>query len=190
MAITDRVIRAVKGEVALYEEVKDDPAATNEAAIVAVVAALSIGVGNSLLSLILGVVFGGGGRLGPFGLLLPLIQGVLGAAVGLAAFAAAAYFASTLLFKMTLTWEQIVRPLGYAFSPLLAGIILVIPCLGNLAMLAVGLYTLYLTYVALRATLNTDTGNTVAVVAISVVATFIASFTVAVFFIPLVIMAS
>lgn len=177
MALTDRAVRAVRGEVALYEEVARDPAATSEALMIVGAAAVSLGVGSSLLTLVFGR---------PLAAVAGLVIGVIMGVLGWALFAGAVYLVSKQFFgATTVTWEEVLRPLGYAYTPLLIGIVGVIPCLGALVVFAAALWALYLAFIAIRATLSLETDKAI----ITIVASFItAAIIVSIIYFPLGIM--
>lgn len=166
MALQDRMIRAFRGEAALFEEVENDPAATTEALIVVALGAVSVGVGSALLLTIIGLPGAG---------ITALVRGVIGTLVGWAVFSGVAYFVGTRLFQATATWEEVLRTLGYAYTPMVIGIVGAIPGLGTLVVLAASLWSLYLGFIALRSALDVDTGKTVATILISAVPALIIS---------------
>src|SRR5437868_2781766 len=98
MAISDLMIRASRGEVALYEEVEHDTAGTTEAMTVVVIVALASGIGTALGSALAGR---------PAGMIGGLIVGVIGALLGWVVFAAATYFIGTRLFNADATLEEV-----------------------------------------------------------------------------------
>ena len=160
MAIVDRMIRASKGEVDLYEEVEHDPAATTEAVIVVAVVALAAGVGSAI-----GVASGGHTA----GAIAGLIAGVISAVIGWAVFAGVTYFIGKHLFNADVTWEEVLRTLGYANSPNVLTIVAGIPVLGGIIAVVVGLWALYLAFVAIRAALDISTAQTIATILLSII---------------------
>jgi hypothetical protein len=164
MALQDRMLRAVRGEVALYEEVENDQGATTEALIIVVVAAVSGGIGSALLTTAAGVPGGG---------LASLVSGVVSSLLGWAVFSFVAFFIGTRLFGAEATWEELLRTLGYAYTPMIIGIVNAIPIIGQLVFLIAGLWTLYLAFVAIRAALDIDTGKTIATILLSIIPTII-----------------
>ena len=160
MAVQDRMIRAFRGEAALFEEVENDQSATTQALIIVAVAALSLGIGSLLLTMLVGR--GGSGVVG-------LVLGVINALVGWAVFSGVAYFIGTKFFHAEATWEEVMRSLGFAYSPMVLGIINAIPVIGQLVLLLLGLWTLYLAFIAIRSALDVDTGKTIAVILLSII---------------------
>lgn len=160
MAISDRMIRAARGEVALYEEVEHDDSATSEAMTVVSIVALAGGIGSGISGLAGGQVMS---------VVAGLILGVLSALIGWAVFAGVAYFIGTRLFNAEATWGEVLRTLGYAESPLIVQVIGFVPFLGGLIVLVAGLWTLYLGFVAIRSALDIGGGQTLATIALSIV---------------------
>jgi hypothetical protein len=165
VAIVDRMIRASKGEVGLYEEVEHDPGATIEAIIVVAVGALSSGIGNAIA--LAGQNRPGGNPIA--GLLL----GIISALIGWAVFAGVTYFIGKQLFKADATWEEVLRTLGYANSPSVGLILIGIPVLGGILGLALGIWGLYLAFVAIRAALDISTGQTIATILLAIIPSII-----------------
>ncbi len=164
MAIQDRMMRAIRGEAALFEEVEHDQSATREALMVVAIGAMSLGIGSALGSAVMGR---------PSGAVIGLVVGVINALVGWAVFSGVAYFIGTRLFHAEATWEEVLRTLGYAYTPMIIGIVGLIPILGGLAVLIAGLWTLYLSFIAIRSSLDVDTGKTVATIVLSIIPTII-----------------
>jgi hypothetical protein len=164
MALQERALRAVRGEVALFEEVENDQGATTEALIIVVVAALASGIGSALGAATMGY---------PGGSLAGLVGGVISSLVGWAVFSFIAFFIGTRLFSAQATWEEVLRPLGYAYTPGILGILSFIPVLGWLIAVLAGLWVLYLAFLAIRAALDIDTGKTIATILLSIIPTII-----------------
>ena len=160
MALQDRAIRAFRGEAALYEEVEKDPAATQEALIIVAITAVSLGIGAALGAMAGGQAGGG---------VVRLLVGVIGALVGWAVFSFVAYFIGSKLFSADATWEEVLRTLGYAYTPMVVGIVGIIPIIGGLIILVAALWTLYLCFIAIRSALDVDTGKTVLTILLSII---------------------
>ncbi len=163
MAIVDRMMRAAKGDVNLFEEVEHDPSATTEALIVVVIVALAGGIGGALAT--------AGSR--PGGLIGAVIGAVISALLGWAVFAGVTYFVGTRLFKGEATWEEVLRTLGYAYSPNVLQIVVFIPIVGWLVALIAGLWGLYLSFIGIRAALDISSGQTIGTILISIIPTII-----------------
>jgi hypothetical protein len=147
--LVDRMMRAARLDERLYEEVENDRSATAQAAIVVVATSLAGGIGA--------IVNGGLGG---------LVFGVVFGLLGWVGYAYIAYFIGTRLLAVpgtTADWGEVARPLGFANSPGVLLILGVIPILGALIALIVGLWILVTTVVALRAALDFSTGRAIVV---------------------------
>ncbi len=167
MAITERMARAVRGERALYEEVEHDPSATSEAMTVVALVALAGGIGSA-------VGFLSSGR--PTVALTGLVAAIASALIGWAVFAGVTYFIGSRLFNADATWEEVLRTLGYAYTPLLVSIVGGVPILGGLILAVAAIWTLYLIFVAIHAALDISGGQTLVTVLLSLIPAGIISF--------------
>jgi hypothetical protein len=160
MAVADRMMRAAQGQVALYEEVEHDPAATTQALTVVVVVAIASGVGAAIGQVMMGR---------PGGAIMGLILGVISSLIGWAVFAGVTYLIGTRLFHADATFEEVLRTLGYSYSPNILQALAFIPILGWLIAIAAGLWTLYLVFVAIRSALDISTGQTIGTILLSLI---------------------
>jgi hypothetical protein len=159
MALQDRMMRAFRGEAALFEEVEHDENATTEALIVVAIAAISLGIGSALGATVAGQPSNG---------VVRLVVGVINSLIGWAVFSFVAYFIGTKLFHAEATWEEVMRTLGYAYTPMVIGIVGIIPILGGLVVLVALLWTIYLSFIAIRSALDVDTGKTILTILLSI----------------------
>ena len=166
-SLTDRMIRAAKGELSLFEEVENDLNATTQALTVVVVAALASGVGGLLSAIIThrGNAVGG------------LVGGVIAELIGWALWSYVMYFVGTRMFNGEATYGELLRTVGFAESPSVLLILKFIPALGGLISLVVGIWRIWLGYLAVKAALDLDTGKTIATIVIGIVA-YIVAFTI------------
>jgi len=151
--IVDRVIRAAKLEVELYEEVEADETLTSQAIAVVVIAAIAGGIGGAL-----GTIIGPGG-VGAF--FLALIVTPIVAVIGYFIWAALTYLIGTRLFQGTADYGEMLRALGYSYGPQVLGLLSFIPCVGPLFSLAGWIWSLVAGVVAIRQALDFDTGKAV-----------------------------
>jgi hypothetical protein len=126
----------------LYEEVEADSKATGQAAGVVVLAAIASAIGSS-----------GGSWIG----------GLLGALFGWAVWAGITFIIGSVAFKGTATWGELLRTLGYAQSPGLLYVVGIIPVLGYLAKIVIGVWVLVAGIIAIRQALDISTGKAVVV---------------------------
>ncbi len=152
-SMMDRMMRAARLDVKLYEEVEADLTATNQALLVVVIVALAQGIGSAL----------GGNGVGS------LVGGIVMALVGWAIWSFVAYIVGTRLFKGTATYGEVLRTTGFGYTPGILGILSFVPLLGGLAVLVGSIWSLVAGFIGLRQALDLDTGNTLATVVISLI---------------------
>ena len=136
----DRMIRAAKLQVGLYEEVEADKTATKQAMSVVVIVALASGVGS------LGVAGVGG-----------IFAGVVVGLLGWAMWAWITYFIGTSILRTAEThadWGQLARTLGYAQSPGVLKVFGAVPGIGPLIFFAVSIWQLVAMIIAIRQALD------------------------------------
>jgi hypothetical protein len=164
MAITDRMIRAVRGDKDVFEEVEHDTAATTEAMIVVAVVALAGGIGSAIAQTIAGR---------STGVVLGIVIAIASALIGWAVFSGVTYFIGSRLFGAEASWEELLRTLGYAYSPMVAQILLWVPIIGGVLVLVAFFWWLYLNFVAVRSALDIDSGKTIATILLALIPSFI-----------------
>ena len=138
--LTARMIAAAKLDVSVYEEVEADSSATGQAALVVVLAAIASAIGSVNQN---------------------AIGALVGALVGWAVWAAVTYFIGATLFKGTASWGELLRTLGFAQSPGLLYVVGIIPILGAVAKLIIGIWVLVAGIIAIRQALDISTGKAV-----------------------------
>jgi len=153
-----RVIRAVRLDKALYEEVESDTSLNQEALIVVIIAALLSGIGSFLGALV-------GGR-GIGQAILGLVVGIVMAVVGYYIWAFVTYFVGKSLFQGTADYGELLRTLGYAFAPTALGVLSFIPCAGPILAVLGFIWSLVCGVVAVREALDFDTTKAVLTVLI------------------------
>ncbi len=149
-SIVDRMIRAAKLDVALYEEVEKDEGGMGQAMTVVAISSVAAGIGSA-------------GILGPVG----LVGGALAALVGWFIWSLLAHFIGTTMLAEPATRAslmQVMRVTGFAAAPGVIRIFAFIPILGTLVNLVASLWMLAAFIVAVRQVLNySSTGRAVAV---------------------------
>lgn len=113
--ILNRLIRMVKFDNKVYEEIENDQEANMEALVVVLVASLLAAVGAAVAQ----------GSVGAF--FASLISGVL---LNWLLWSWVTMFIGTKLFQGQTTFWEMARTLGYANAPVALGILALIPCLG------------------------------------------------------------
>lgn len=147
-SMLDRMIGAAFLNISTYEEVEHDTTATGQAATVVVLAAIAAAVGS----------LGHGGR--------GIVATLVGSLVGWALWAGVTWLIGTKLFNGTATWGELLRTLGFAQSPAILLVFAVIPLLGWLVALIVGLWVAAAGFIAVRQALDISTGQTLVTVII------------------------
>lgn len=149
----DRIIRAAKLDVHLYEEIEADTGAMGQALGVVILSSLAAGVGS----------IGKGGIGG-------ILFGTIVALVGWFIWAYLTYFIGTKLLPESQTEanpSDLLRTIGFSSSPGLIRIIGIIPGLSGFVMFIASIWMLMAMVIAVRQTLDyTSTWRAVAVCAI------------------------
>src|SRR5437870_3324895 len=110
MALVDQMIRAAKLDTSLYEEVEADTSQTTNALTVVAISSVCAGIGTAIAAAAAGETGGGGG------VIVGLVVGVIGALFAWAVVTACVYAVGSLLGG-TATWGEVLRTVGFAYSP-------------------------------------------------------------------------
>jgi hypothetical protein len=152
--LLQRMIRAARLDVALYEEVEADASLTRQAATVVAIVAVCQGLGSALAMVMAGASSG-------IQLIPGLVFTLIGPFIGWVVWSYTAYWIGTRLFGGTATPGELLRTLGFAQTPLVLGLLSFIPMLGTLAGLIGGIWALAAGIVAIRQGLDFTTGKAV-----------------------------
>jgi hypothetical protein len=169
-SIVNRMIRAARLEVPLYEEVEADLTATNQALLVVVLVAVAAGIGQALGATLTG------NSSAVVGL---LISGVLSALISWAVWSYVVYFVGTRFFGGTATYGELLRTLGFAQAPRVLAILSFIPVLGGIIAAVAGIWALVTSFIATRQALDIDNTKTVFTILIGLVVLIVVSILVA-----------
>ncbi|MFQ5711632.1 MAG: YIP1 family protein [Candidatus Geothermarchaeales archaeon] len=156
ITLINRMIRAAKLDVSLYEEVEIDPAATNQALSVVVIASICTGIGSGVGSLLAG--------LGAVEFTMGLVGGVASALIGWLIWSFITYFIGTRLFRgpeTEATYGELLRCIGFSDSPGVLGIMGFIPLLGGLISSVAWIWSLIAMVIAVRQALDFSTGRAI-----------------------------
>jgi hypothetical protein len=159
-SLPDRMIRAARLDVALYEEVEADTTATNQALLVVVIVALASGIAGALGQSMAGA---GGNPVG--GLIGGIIRGLLGWAV----WSYTVYFVGTRFFGGTATYGELLRTLGFAESPGVLSILAFIPAIGPIIGAIAGIWLLVTGFIGARQALDISNGKTVGTIIVALI---------------------
>ena len=153
-SLVNRMIRAARLEVPLYEEVEADTRATNQALLVVVIVAIAAGIGQALV---------GGNIIGR------LIFGVLNALIGWAVWSYVVYFVGTRFMGGTATYGELLRTLGFAESPGVLYVFGFIPILGGLIGLIAFIWSIVGGFIGTRQALDIDNGKTLITIIVAAI---------------------
>jgi hypothetical protein len=167
-SLVQRMIGAARLDAHTYEEVERDTSATTQAAIVVALAAIAGGIGST----------GDEGGTG-------FIGGIISMIVFWAIFSGVAYLVGTRLTSTAATsssWQEVMRTLGFAFTPLLISVVGFVPILGGLLALVGLIWFLVTATLALRHALDMSTGRAIGTAVISLLpAAFISGIILSIF---------
>ena len=139
-SFTDRMIRAAKLDVNLYEEVEADKSAMGQAMGVVILSSVAAGIGTI-------------GTIGIKGLVLGTIAALLGWFI----WAFLTYFIGTKLLPEPQTksdYGELLRTIGFSSSPGVLRVLGLIPALGNILNFLVGIWMLVAMVIAVRQALD------------------------------------
>jgi hypothetical protein len=173
MEIIDRMIKAAKLDVSLYEEVEKDVSATNQAILVVVIASICSGIGTAI-----------GGQMtgGLSGLIFGFVGGIIAALVGWFIWSFITYFIGTRLFKGPKTeasYGELLRCIGFSNSPGTLRILSFIPILGAVIVVIAGIWSLIAMVIAVRQALDFSTGRAIATCIVGFIIMLVITFVVA-----------
>jgi hypothetical protein len=167
--LAGRMIGAAQADVKTFEEIEADPNAMMQAVTVIVIAGVSSLIGNFFRTGIIGGV-----------------TGLIGSLVGYALFALFVFLIGTKLMPEPTTkadFNETFRTVGFAASPGVLYILAIIPILGVLISMVIGLWSLVISVIAVRAVLDySNTGRAIIVCLLAFVACMIVWFVV---FVPI-----
>lgn len=159
MAVTtgliSRMIRAMKLEAALYEEVEADKSANVQAGLVVLIVSIAAAIGAGLSG-----VSGG---------FLAAVWGLVMAILGWLLWALIVYLIGAKLIKGKQTqsnWGEVARTIGFANSPGVFNILAFIPVVGAIISIVVFIWSLIAGIIGVRAALDFSTTRAVITVVI------------------------
>ena len=148
-SLQDRMIRAAKLDVQLYEEVEADQGAMAQAMTVVILSALAAGIGSANVGL------------------LGMVIGMIGALIGWYVWAFLTYFIGTKFLAEPQTradHRELLRTIGFSSAPGLIRVLGIIPGLRPLLFLVAGIWMLVAMVIAVRQALDyTSTGRAIGV---------------------------
>ena len=168
--LTGRMIGAMQADVKTFEEIEADPNAMTQAITVIVIAAVAALIGNFFRS----GISGG-------------IAGLVGSLVGYALFSFLVFIIGTKVMPEPATktdFNEAFRTIGFAASPGVFNILAIVPFLGPLISLVIGLWSLVIGVIAVRQVL--DYSNTGRAIVVCLIAGVICWIVVAIVMLPLI----
>jgi hypothetical protein len=163
-SLPDRMMRAARLSVPLYEEVEADTTATTQALTVVVIVALASGIGSAIAA---SMNQAGGSVIGG------LIGGIISALIGWAVWSWVIFFVGTKMFGGVATYGEVLRTLGFAESAGVLTILAFIPVLGAIISLIAGIWVLVASFIATRQALDISNGKTVGTIIVAIIALII-----------------
>jgi hypothetical protein len=139
-SFTDRMIRAAKLDVAIYEEVEADTGAMGQAMSVVILSSVAAGVGTIRITGVNG-----------------LILGTIVALLGWFIWAFLTYYIGTRLLPEPQTkadYGELLRTIGFSSSPGILRILAIVPMLGTILNIIVGIWMLVAMVIAVRQALD------------------------------------
>ena len=153
-SMIDRMVKAAKLNVDFYNEAEKDTSLTQEALLVVVLVSLLGGIGSLLGGLI-------GGDVGFGAVLLGAVVTIVLGIVNYYIWSYVTLFVGTKLFGGQADAGEMLRTLGYAYTPRLLGLLSFIPCVGPFIALAGAILSLVAAVIAIREALDFDTGKAI-----------------------------
>jgi hypothetical protein len=148
-SLKDRMIRAAKLDVRLYEEVEADQGAMTQAMTVVILSALAAGIGSANVGL------------------LGMVVSTIAALIGWYVWAFLTYFIGTKFLAEPQTradHRELLRTIGFSSAPGLIRVLGIIPGLRTLIFLVAGIWMLVAMVIAVRQALDyTSTGRAIGV---------------------------
>jgi hypothetical protein len=159
-SLAGRMLRAARCDVSLYNEVEADTTATSQALTVVALTAFANGVGYAFGAML-------GGR--PERFIGGLIGGILIELIGWAVWSFIMYFVGTRFFQGTATYGELLRTLGFAYSPGVLLLFRFFPVLGGLLAFVVWIWRIITGFIAVREALDIESGKAVATIVLGFV---------------------
>lgn len=149
----NRMLRAAKLDVTLYEEVEADETATTQAILVVVLSSACSGIGIAINEALSGH--------GPGGIGLGLVGGLFSALIAWLIWSFITYIIGTKVFGGVASFNELLRTIGFSNSPGVLSILSFIPILGGLISFAVWIWGLAAMVIAVRQALDFTTGKAI-----------------------------
>lgn len=152
-----RMLRAAKLDSQLYEEVEADGSATGQALLAVVLVSCSSGIGHAITS----AMKGSESIMGFFG---GLASGIIGSLIVWFVFSLLCFWLGTTIFKgpeTKSTLGELLRTLGFAYSPGLLNVFSFIPFIGSWIPFITFIWTIIASVIAIRQACDFSTGRAI-----------------------------
>lgn len=159
-SLFNRMVRASKLDINLFEEVESDTTANGQALLAVVLVSLATGIGTGITGLAMR-----GGLWFLWGLLIGMVASIL----GWLAWSFLAYILGTTIFKgpeTSATWGELLRTIGFSNSPGILRFFSFIPFVGGILSFAVSIWALIAGVIAVRQALDFSTWRAIGTCAI------------------------
>ncbi|MHB8084397.1 MAG: YIP1 family protein [Dehalococcoidia bacterium] len=160
-----RMLRAAKLEPQLYEEVEADTTGTGQAMLAVVLVSLATGIGSGIST----VMHGNGSILGFIG---GLFWGIIASLIVWVIFSLLCFWLGTYVFKgpeTKSTMGELLRTLGFAYTPGLLNIFSFIPFVGPIIPFATWIWTVIASVIAVRQACDFTTGRAIGTVIVAAI---------------------
>ncbi|MCS6802175.1 MAG: YIP1 family protein [Chloroflexota bacterium] len=169
--LLDRVGRVLRLDRAVFNEVEADSTATGQAWTIVLVAAVSMALAGFIQEVLGGLRFGNA--------VIALVNGFLAAVIGFVVWAVVVQFIGTRLFGGTASLGEMIRTLGFAYSPNIFSILSGIPLLGIAVSLVLFVWVVLTGFFAVREGLDLDTTKAILTIVISLIIVLVVTFLIA-----------
>lgn len=149
MDLVHKMIRAASLDVDFYEEIEKKEEATREALLVVLIVGVSSGIGT----------IGVAGSIG-------IIKGLISAVIGWILWSVVV-FLTGVLFNRRVEMGELLRCLGFAYSPHVLNAVGIVPVVGFFILAVVFVWGLMAFVIAVRQALGCETGKAVLIVVLS-----------------------
>jgi hypothetical protein len=150
--LIQRMIRAARLDSTVFDEVEHDLTATTQALYVVLIVSVASGIGSALATILAGFPGEAVGNL--FG-------GVIGSVIGWVVWSLVTFWIGTTFMGGTSTPGEMLRVIGFAYTPNILGFFSFIFCIGPLIALAGAIWALVAGVIAIREAMDFETGKAV-----------------------------
>jgi hypothetical protein len=156
--LVNKMIRAAKLDVHLYEEVERDTTANGQALAAVAIASVAGGIGAGL-----GGLLTEGGAWFLWGLIIGLVTGLVGWLI----WSGITYWLGTTILRVpatSATYGELLRTIGFSNSPRVLSVFSFIPVFGGLVLFIASIWALVAGVIAVRQALEFSTGRAIVTV--------------------------